>query len=276
MKRTRKEVQGKASRPLTLQFDPQPLTAFSGLILFQHLFASCASKRSCEGAFAICPTPPPTPTTSSSSCSSCTCCSAFVTCAMSTTTPTTTWSNAPWPATPPRRRLHQPTIEHHRCDQRRAPACAQPPPRARAPRPPSPRANHARLRRLGARHPTPCRRHRRRIQQEEERPAQLLPVVRHHRPDPSGPRPTPPPPATCMTPTARAHSSNTASDSVRDALPGTRVESRMDSAFYNETLIDHLHRTGVTFTASVPFERWTDLKSMVEHCEQWSRGQWRG
>ena len=36
MKRTRNEVQGKASRPLTLQFDPQPLTAFSGLILFQH------------------------------------------------------------------------------------------------------------------------------------------------------------------------------------------------------------------------------------------------
>ena len=30
MKRTRNEVQGKASRPLTLQFDSQPLTAFSG------------------------------------------------------------------------------------------------------------------------------------------------------------------------------------------------------------------------------------------------------
>ena len=59
--------------------------------------------------------------------------------------------------------------------------------------------------------------------------------------------------------------------SVRDPLPGTRVESRVDSAFYNETLIDHLHRTGVTFTASVPFERWTELKSMVEHCAQWSR-----
>ena len=59
--------------------------------------------------------------------------------------------------------------------------------------------------------------------------------------------------------------------SVREALPGTRVESRVDSAFYNETLIDHLHHTGVAFTASVPFERWTELKSMVEHCAQWSR-----
>ena len=59
--------------------------------------------------------------------------------------------------------------------------------------------------------------------------------------------------------------------SVREALPGTRVESRVDSAFYNEALIDHLHRAGVAFTASVPFERWTQLKSMIEHCEQWSR-----
>ena len=37
MKRTRNEVQGKASRPLTLQFDSQPLTAFSGLILFLRI-----------------------------------------------------------------------------------------------------------------------------------------------------------------------------------------------------------------------------------------------
>ena len=27
----------------------------------------------------------------------------------------------------------------------------------------------------------------------------------------------------------------------------------------------------VAFTASVPFERWTELKAMVEHCAQWSR-----
>ena len=59
--------------------------------------------------------------------------------------------------------------------------------------------------------------------------------------------------------------------SVREALPGTRIESRMDSAFYNETLIDHLHRAKVAFTASVPFERWMQLESMVEHCEQYSR-----
>ena len=51
MKRTRNEVQGKASRPLTLQFDSQPLTAFSGLILFQHLFALLRLKDKLRGCF---------------------------------------------------------------------------------------------------------------------------------------------------------------------------------------------------------------------------------
>ena len=51
MKRTRNEVQGKASRPLTLQFDSQPLTAFSGLILFQHLFALLRLKDKLRGRF---------------------------------------------------------------------------------------------------------------------------------------------------------------------------------------------------------------------------------
>ena len=44
-------MQGKASRPLTLQFDPQPLTAFSGLILFQHLFALLSLKEKLRGCF---------------------------------------------------------------------------------------------------------------------------------------------------------------------------------------------------------------------------------
>ena len=51
MKRTRNEVLGKGSRPLTLQFDPQPLTAFSGLILFQHLFALVRLKDKLRGCF---------------------------------------------------------------------------------------------------------------------------------------------------------------------------------------------------------------------------------
>ena len=38
MKRSRKDVQGKASKILNVQFDEQPLTAFSGLIVFQRLF----------------------------------------------------------------------------------------------------------------------------------------------------------------------------------------------------------------------------------------------
>ena len=38
----------------------------------------------------------------------------------------------------------------------------------------------------------------------------------------------------------------------------------MDSAFFSEDLLDRLHRENVEFTISVPFERFTELKSMSE------------
>ena len=44
MKRSRKDVQGKASKTLNVQFDEQPLTLFSGLIVFQRLFIHLALK----------------------------------------------------------------------------------------------------------------------------------------------------------------------------------------------------------------------------------------
>ena len=65
------------------------------------------------------------------------------------------------------------------------PSTARPQPLL-GPRPPGPRAplsNHSRFRRLGAQYQTPCRRHRGRLQQEEERTAKLLSVICHHRPD---------------------------------------------------------------------------------------------
>ena len=147
MKRTRNEVQGKASRPLTLQFDTQPLTAFSGLILFQHLFALVRLKEKLRGCFRHLPNTAAYP-------------HHVVVLVLIVhlllgfrhLRDVHYYANDDMvkrtvgPATPPRRRLHQPTIEHHRCDQRRAAPCGQPPPRARAPRPPSPRAHHARLR----------------------------------------------------------------------------------------------------------------------------------
>ena len=58
---------------------------------------------------------------------------------------------------------------------------------------------------------------------------------------------------------------------IREGLPNARIESRMDSAFFSEALIDHLHRENVEFTLSVPFERFTPLKSMLETCQGWSR-----
>lgn len=60
-------------------------------------------------------------------------------------------------------------------------------------------------------------------------------------------------------------------DRTREALPGIRIESRMDSAFFSETLLGRLHQENVEFTISVPFERFTELKSMLETCKDWSR-----
>ena len=60
-------------------------------------------------------------------------------------------------------------------------------------------------------------------------------------------------------------------DRIRETLPLSRIESRMDSAFFSEALVKRLHRENVEFTISVPFERFTELKSMIETCKDWSR-----
>ena len=58
-------------------------------------------------------------------------------------------------------------------------------------------------------------------------------------------------------------------DATREALPGIGIESRMDSAFFSEDLLSRLQREHVEFTISVPFERFTELKSMLETCRNW-------
>ena len=60
-------------------------------------------------------------------------------------------------------------------------------------------------------------------------------------------------------------------DRTREVLPSARIESRMDSAFFSEDLLDRLHRENVEFTISVPFERFAPLKSMLETCTHWTR-----
>lgn len=59
--------------------------------------------------------------------------------------------------------------------------------------------------------------------------------------------------------------------SVRSALPRIKTETRIDSAFFNETIAEQLHAAGVEFTISVPFERFIELKAMIEGRRRWRR-----
>lgn len=58
---------------------------------------------------------------------------------------------------------------------------------------------------------------------------------------------------------------------IGDTLPGARLETRMDSAFFSEAIIEALDAAGVEFTASVPFARFTALKGMLESRRRWRR-----
>lgn len=53
-------------------------------------------------------------------------------------------------------------------------------------------------------------------------------------------------------------------DAARDGSPGAQLETRKDSAFFNEAIVDALDEGGVEFTISVPFERFAELKAMIE------------
>ena len=56
---------------------------------------------------------------------------------------------------------------------------------------------------------------------------------------------------------------------VRASLPRAKIEVRIDSAFFNQAIVDRLHSLGVKFTISVPFERFAGLKEMVEGRRRW-------
>ena len=59
--------------------------------------------------------------------------------------------------------------------------------------------------------------------------------------------------------------------SVRAAQPGMRIEARIDSAFFNETIAQELQEEEVEFTISVPFERFPELKKIIEGRKRWRR-----
>lgn len=58
---------------------------------------------------------------------------------------------------------------------------------------------------------------------------------------------------------------------ARQALPGIIVEVRMDSAFFSDEIVSALDQHNIEFTVSVPFERFTELKRMIEGRKRWRR-----
>lgn len=58
---------------------------------------------------------------------------------------------------------------------------------------------------------------------------------------------------------------------VRAVLPHAVIEVRMDSAFFSDEIVGTLARQEVEFTLSVPFERFVELKKMIENRQRWHR-----
>ena len=58
---------------------------------------------------------------------------------------------------------------------------------------------------------------------------------------------------------------------VRHRLGRVVLESRMDGAFFEKTLLESLDRCGVQFTCSVPFARFAELKGLIEERRFWKR-----
>lgn len=56
---------------------------------------------------------------------------------------------------------------------------------------------------------------------------------------------------------------------VRRILPGAIIEVRMDSAFFSDEIVTALDKQHVEFTISVPFERFVELKKMIEARKRW-------
>jgi hypothetical protein len=56
---------------------------------------------------------------------------------------------------------------------------------------------------------------------------------------------------------------------IRRELPGVTVEARLDSAFFSDEIVTALDEEKVKFTISVPFERFPELKKMIEAHKRW-------
>jgi len=58
---------------------------------------------------------------------------------------------------------------------------------------------------------------------------------------------------------------------IRKLLPNACIEVRMDSAFFSDEIVSTLRDKGIEFTISVPFERFPELKAMIEGRKRWRR-----
>jgi hypothetical protein len=58
-------------------------------------------------------------------------------------------------------------------------------------------------------------------------------------------------------------------EQVRGSLPGVIIEVRMDSAFFSDEIVSALDGQNVEFSISVPFERFVELKQMIERRKRW-------
>jgi len=57
---------------------------------------------------------------------------------------------------------------------------------------------------------------------------------------------------------------------VRKVLPGVIIEVRMDSAFFSDEIVSTLIEQEIEYSISVPFERFTKLKAMIEARKRWN------
>ena len=58
---------------------------------------------------------------------------------------------------------------------------------------------------------------------------------------------------------------------LKEAMPGVIIEARMDSAFFSDEIVTYLKEHEVEFSLSVPFERFAELKQMIQERKRWKR-----
>jgi hypothetical protein len=58
-------------------------------------------------------------------------------------------------------------------------------------------------------------------------------------------------------------------EQVKQAVPNTRIEVRMDGAFFSDSIVSALDLASIEYTISVLFERFAQLKAMIENRRRW-------